>query len=399
MKKKSRASRSLPVLAGATMTSVMVLGFAGPVFASTPFQTGDVAVYRVGTGTGTLSSTSAAVFIDEYSPTGTLVQSIPMPTTASGSNKPMVASGSATSEGELTLSSDGNLLVATGYDAATGVASIASTASTAVPRVIGLIDGTGKVDTSTALTDADTGNNPRSAVTTDGTTLWLAGAVDIRSTTPGASTSTAVATQNTRQIEIFNNQLYFSSASGSFHTVGTVGTGLPTSGPQTLTALPGTPDNGGSPYAYVLMTLGSGSTPDTLYIADNGNGTVMKFGLVSGNWVAEGSITGMSGLTGLTGSGSGGTATLFATTPSHLYKMTDTTGATGTVSGTATSIASAATNEAFRGVAFAPAQPADEAPEVPVVVALPIAAGLVFGGAIFISRRRRGTKGTTIAVA
>ena len=53
-------------------------------------------------------------------------------------------------------------------------------------------------------------------LTTDGTSLWEAGGVNIGSATDGASTSNLLATQNTRQLEIFNNQLYFSASSGSF---------------------------------------------------------------------------------------------------------------------------------------------------------------------------------------
>ena len=94
------------------------------------FTPGDLVVYRVGTGTGALGSASTAVFLDEYSPNGTLVQSIAMPTTAGGGYNPLTASGSATSEGNLTLSQNGENLVLTGYDATTGVAGIASTLST-----------------------------------------------------------------------------------------------------------------------------------------------------------------------------------------------------------------------------------------------------------------------------
>lgn len=372
-------------------SSTLLLGLAGPASAASPFQTGDVAVYRVGTGTGALTSASTAVSIDEYSPTGTLVQSIPMPTAASGSNKPMTASGTATSEGELTLSANGQYLLATGYDAAPGVASIASTTATADPRVIGRIDTSGNVDTSTALTDADSGNNPRSAVSTDGTSLWLSGAVGIAATTLGASTSTPLSTQNTRQLEIANNQLYFSSSSGSFKGIGTVGSGLPTSGTQTLTLLPGNPDGGNGPYAFVLTTLGTGTTPDTLYIAENNTGAILKFGLVSGSWVAEGSITGLSGLTGLTAYVSGGTATLFATTPGTLYKAVDSSGAGGTLSGSATAIASAGTNEAFRGVAPVPTPLPAQTPEVPFALALPVVSALLLGGSFYALHRRRGT--------
>src|SRR5689334_11233008 len=70
---------------------------------ASPFAAGDLVIYRVGDGVSSLVSTGNAVFLDEYTPAGNLVQSIAMPTTASGANNPLIASGTATSEGMLTL--------------------------------------------------------------------------------------------------------------------------------------------------------------------------------------------------------------------------------------------------------------------------------------------------------
>jgi hypothetical protein len=106
----------------------------------TSFTPGDV-VYRVGTGTGSLASSGTAVFLDEYSPTGNLVQSVPLPTAASGSNKPLVASGTASSEGELTLSGDGRYLMAAGYDTSLGTTGLSSSAAATIPRTVGRVDG------------------------------------------------------------------------------------------------------------------------------------------------------------------------------------------------------------------------------------------------------------------
>src|SRR6059058_2854684 len=59
------------------------------------FTPGDLVVYRVGDGTTSLTSSSVPVFLDEYASNGTLVQSIAMPTTVSGAQKRLVASGTA----------------------------------------------------------------------------------------------------------------------------------------------------------------------------------------------------------------------------------------------------------------------------------------------------------------
>src|SRR5262249_32534665 len=156
---------------------------------------------------------------------GTLVQSIALPTSGSGSNKPLIASGTATSEGLLTRSADGRFLVLTGYGATTGggTSGVSSSASS-VPRVVGLGDGNGSVDTSTALSDFADQNNPRSAVSSNGTDIWVDGAAGgIRYTTKGSTTSTQLSTTvtNLRQTNIFNGQLYVSDSSGSAVRLGT----------------------------------------------------------------------------------------------------------------------------------------------------------------------------------
>src|SRR5580698_10261039 len=135
----SRSRRGLVVttclLIGA---GFLVAATGGPARAvvGSGFTAGDVVVYRLGDGSTALSGNGAPVFLDEYSPTGTLVQSVPLPTTASGSNKPLVGSGSANSEGMLTLSANDSDLVATGYDAAVGASNLSSSAAASVPRTV-----------------------------------------------------------------------------------------------------------------------------------------------------------------------------------------------------------------------------------------------------------------------
>ena len=61
--------------------------------AQTPFSPTSVVVYRVGDGLAPLRGVGTKVFLDEFSPTGTLIQSIQMPTTASGANYALTSSG------------------------------------------------------------------------------------------------------------------------------------------------------------------------------------------------------------------------------------------------------------------------------------------------------------------
>jgi len=318
------------------------------------FTQGNLVIYRVGDGTAALGSPATAVFLDEYTPAGTLVQSIALPTVVNGSNKRLTASGSSTSEGLLTLSVDGKYLLATGYDAALATASITTSASATINRVIARVDSSAVVDTTTALSDASTGSNPRSAVSTDGTNMWIdGGAGGIRYTTIGSTTSTQLSTTvtNLRQANIYNGQLYVTDSSGTAVRLGSVGTGTPTTAGQTITNLPGFPV-AGSPYGFMFANFGTGQ--DSVYVADDTGQGIQKYSLVSGNWVLNNVITGTS-LRGLTGTVNGNTVTLYITgNGTTLYKLTDTSGYNANNNGSLTTLATAATNTAFRGVAFAP---------------------------------------------
>lgn len=141
------------------------------------FTPGDLVVYRVGTGSS-LTAESTAVFLDEYNPTtGALVQSIAVPTSSSGGNHALTASGNDASEGMLNLSADGQYLLFTGYDSIPNVSSIRTsntTGSSPVVRVVGRVGQDGLIDTSTSTTNFD-GQPIRSVASSNGIDLWLVG--------------------------------------------------------------------------------------------------------------------------------------------------------------------------------------------------------------------------------
>jgi len=326
------------------------------------FTGGNIVVYRVGTGAAGLSNAATAVFLDEYTTAGTLVQSIAVPQADSGANQTLTASGTATSEGQLTRSVDGRYLLFTGYDATPGTGSVSTSASSTIARVIGRVDLSGTVDTTTTTT-AFSGNNIRDVASTNGTDIWaVGGATGVVYTTfgsSGAGTIVSSTATNFRTIDIFGGQLYYSSGSGSFR-VGSVGTGTPTTTGQTSANLTGTPTTG-SPYSFFFADLTTAvAGVDTLYVADDGANAILKYSLVGGTWTATGSIT-ASAVRGLTGVVSGTSVTLYGTTGGggstgggSIYAFTDATGYNATASGTATVIATASTNTAFRGIALAP---------------------------------------------
>jgi hypothetical protein len=326
----------------------------------------NVVVYRVGDGVGTLINTGNPVFLDEFAPTGGApVRSTPLPTVATLPSHRLVASGTATSEGLLSRSADGKYVVLTGYDVTPG-GSTSLTASTAA-RVVGRVDAAGNVDTTTALTDFATGNNPRSVATTDGVNLWVGGAAGgVRYATLGATTSVqlSMTVTNIRQVGVFASQLYESDSSGSIR-LGTVGSGLPTTAGQTITNLNGFP-TAGSPYGFFFADLDGTPGVDVVYVADDtatGAGGVTKYSLVGTTWTSNGAAGAAADLyRGLTGFVSGGTVTLYAIRKGgstafgggDLVSIVDASGTSGTLSATPVLLASVSGVAAFRGVALAP---------------------------------------------
>lgn len=321
---------------------------ATAALAQAPLTIGNLFVVRVGDGTTALSNAATPTFLDEYTTAGVLVQSIVMPTAASGSNQPMTNSGTATSEGFLNVSDNGLYLTLAGYGVPPGLASVATTLAATTPRVVARVDLAGVVDTSTALSDAYSGGNIRSVVSTDGFVFWTTGSNGgVRFAPLGATTTIGInagAPSNVRVAGIYNGQLYATSSSTGYFSVCSVGTGIPTSGPATISVLPGLPNTTG-PSAYDFWF----ADPQTLYIADDrvvlSNGGIHKYSLVAGTWTLQYILQPAAGCRGISGRRSNGVTTLYATTGSQLVSVVD----TGPAS-TFTVLAPAPQNTAFRGV-------------------------------------------------
>ncbi len=221
----------------------MVISTAGGGKAVTAFTPGNLVVYRVGNGISPLSSTGNVVFLDEYTTNGAFVQSVPLPSAQTGNNSAFVASGTAGSEGGLSLSTNGLYLLATGYATNTqSGASLSGSSSTTVPRLVARVDYAGNIDTTTALANWSSGNNPRSAVSPEGFNIWVGGAAGgVGYTTLGGSSVTVLNTNdpsNVERVGIYGDQLYAMTDKGT-NGLYTIGTGLPTTGNQLATILPG----------------------------------------------------------------------------------------------------------------------------------------------------------------
>src|SRR6185295_11339744 len=100
-----------------------------------PFTAGNIVVSQIGDGTAALGSGATAVTLKEWSFSGSaFINPLTLNSGASGTR--LTTSGSATSEGALTLSRDKRFLTIGGYDALAGTASIASSTSIAAPRAV-----------------------------------------------------------------------------------------------------------------------------------------------------------------------------------------------------------------------------------------------------------------------
>lgn len=333
------------------------------IVAAGGFKPGNIVVARVGDGTAALSAAATEVFLDEYTPSGTLVQSVPLPTFVSANNRTLTAAGNASGELALTRSADGHYLVLAGYGASPGTAAVASTAATDVTRVIGLVGADGNIDTSTSAGEGFSGSSIRGAATADGTSFYSVGGTGgVQYHTLGSYGSTALTTAptNVRSVNVVAGNLYIANSLSPNVGLSQVGTGLPTTAGQTVTALPGFPGTttGASPYAFFLADLDA-TVPgvDVAYVADDRSpgGGIQKWSLVAGSWVLNGTITGTS-VRGLNGQASGTAVSLVASTSTGLYFLADNAGYNTAPSRTSlpAAVATAGTNTAFRGVAFAP---------------------------------------------
>ena len=253
---------------------------------STQFAAGNLAVLRAGDGAESLSSHGNSVFIEQFTTNGTLAGSIPIPD--SGTNA-LLISGSATSEGALALSPDGRQLVLAGYNIAytNTSASLPSSSSATVPRVLGVLDAAGGFALIGFTTNQYSGNNMRSGATDGRGNYWGAGA-NSGTYYFGSGPTNTVQTNNANSIVLqdLGGSLFFSTAKV-------------TPGIWRIPGTPATPANalpflatGGSPFAFAFNP---GFT--MAYIADDslkGTGGVQRWDFTGGAWIFSYAITGLT---------------------------------------------------------------------------------------------------------
>ncbi len=319
---------------------------------------GNLAVLRVGDGVESPSSHGNAVFLDQFSTNGNFLNLIAVPANATNA---LIVSGSASSEGSLTRSADGRLLVLAGYNIAltNSLFSLAGSAATNVPRVLGAIDIAGGFSLVGVTTNQFSNNNIRSGTSDGRGNYWGAGANSgtfyFGDAAPGIIQSDVA---NTRCIQDVGDNLYFSSASGTPGIWRISGTPLIAAGPPSLVLTSGA---SGSPFAFAF-------SPDftVAYVADDtlaGQGGVQRWDSANGTWVLSyvfGALTN-SGARGLAVDFSGSRPVLYATTAESTANRLVTIVDAGPDSAV-TTLFTAGANQFYRGVAFTP--DADTAPRI-----------------------------------
>lgn len=472
----------------------VVLLISGPALADPIFTVGNlvVSVEGDGSGTGTYTDNQAApLTLYQYDPTSgtsgpaTLINTLELPqTTVTGGNYAVSGEYGSSSEGTLQLSGNGEYLTIAGYginantfNTSPGSYSPDSTntalgqsgsmtnqsAYTPVARVVALIDANGNVSSSTAVYNVFNANNPRSAYTANGSTVYISGQgttsptldstggvflVNAGSTTtnPTSITGSDAGTnmsQDTREVQIYNGQLYTSTDSKEgtgFNRdfIATLGTGTPTTATTGPTMLPGYGNSGGTGKVTITANTANGvnsigqqinlspenyffANSTTLYVADSGDpknnsattglgdGGLQKWTLntTTGIWSLDYTLSAgldlvpntqadnptgddTTGLYGLTGEVINGEVELFATNftigdldPTFLYGITDSlTATTLPTSESFTEIAAAPADSDFKGVSFAPTPVPTPEPTSLTLVGLGMAA-------LLLARRRR----------
>ena len=334
------------------------------------FSAGDLVVLQVGDGSASLSSAATPLFIREYSTLGMLQQTITLP---SSGGSAFTTSGSATSEGALTLSADSTLLTLGGYAAPAGTASIASSSAA---RAVGVLNASGTFSIGASSSSAFLANNIRGAVS-DGRNYWMSGTGSGTSgglwysSNGGTPSQITAAGGNFRVANIFNGNLYYSTGAGTRGIYGF--SGVPTA-TSSATFLFGN-GSSSSPYDFSINPAGT-----TAYVADDSSpsagGGIEKWTFNGASWSLAYTLTNglPSGARGLTVDFSGSSPIIFATTgesiSNRLVEIIDTG-----VSAAALTLATAPANEIFRGVDFTPSA----VPEPSACALLALGGALLYG--------------------
>ena len=320
----------------------------------TSFTPGNLIVLDVTTVATTISATSS---LFELKP-GTASQSSTVQT---------IAIGSSTATGSVNFrfsAEDGGDLLADSNDGTEVVFDAYNSSSTIVTTA----QDVGALSSNTALTQAATYTSaaskyPDAATTLNDTQYYMGTTSALYSnTTAGSITGTAVTTSpavtSVISVKSFGGTVYLLATTSSGTFIYTLNTST-----NAITPLPGLTTDTTTKDFYLVSSGSNGSTYDVLYTLDETSataGTIHKFSLVSGSWVAESTFATTGGQTLAAAVPALGSAYLYYTTgaststDNSLIRLTDAHGWDATESiGSAITLYTATSGE-LKGVAFTP---------------------------------------------
>ncbi len=330
-------------------TLSLLLGFLGATLTSFgQFGPNNLAVLVADTIAN--NTTVRVVEINKTAENQTAIHTIAIPGT--GTNAIRV-SGSATSTLYAANSADGSRLIFTGHLSETTTGN----ANTILPRAVVTLDHARNLNIATTY-QGSSGNQTRCATTLNNTDFFIA---DQGGQFTNAAESASPA-GNFRGMKTFGGVVYVGRASGTAGVAEVSTTSALTGG--SITALPGIDNHANHQDFYLISSGSSGASFDVLYILRSTShtaGTIAKFSLVGGTWVANGTHTTTYGGFGLAAERSGSGAALYLSTGlgnlgnNSVRRLTDAAGFNQNIDITGDIVLfTASDNRIVKGVAFAP---------------------------------------------
>ncbi len=336
----------------AGLLSICWFAINGQSFAQTALTPGNlVVVYADASANNT---TAGLVELNKTGSLQTPIQTILIDGT--GANAIRV-SGSATSTMYTSSSKDGSLFTFTGVN----LDQPSGNANTLNPRAVVTLNQLGQIAIPATYSANATGQQTRGATTKDNVNWYFADQSGLYTNNATAPSPTG----NFRSIRAFGDSVYVFRSTNTTTPVSTLSNYVG----GIVSTLPGLP-NGNSNMTdfYMVQSGNNGSTYDVLFITEatsNSVGTVYKYSLVDGLWVANGTYTTNFGGFGLAAEKSGTTgfnlyitSGLGAQVSNSLFKITDLAGYNEAINIDVQNVVTlfTLTSKILKGVGFAPKQ-------------------------------------------
>ncbi|HWB58800.1 MAG TPA: hypothetical protein VG733_04875, partial [Chthoniobacteraceae bacterium] len=326
------------------------------------------------------------------------VQSIPLPGANANSDPTQAqalrinAKGGTT--GYLASTNDGTLLPVVAANALNNTDFTQSSAADIDNRAVVTLGASGNITFQAYYTGnggvPSTGNQARSATSLDNSLWFAADKGGIYTTSAASPATTADSTSNMLVVKSFGGQVYGFSAPTSAPTQVVSSVAASGMGIGTLSALNGlsVPNSSSATDFHMISSGVNGATYDVLYVIEETSaiaGTIYKFSLVSGSWVASGSYNTTFGGRSIVAAGSGSGAVLYVTggdggtAGTSVVKITDTASWNSNINITTANNVTLYTftgSGVAKGIAFAPTSTA--LPDMTIAVSAPSTTGNTF---------------------